>query len=86
MKSEDTNGETIGAKSDLKSARPRTGISDDFMIFLSSLRFYVKSILGILAVQNWPFLHIWGLCFLVSYEFLHFLKAENDRINKIQSL
>ena len=25
MKSEDTNGETIGAKSDLKSARPRTG-------------------------------------------------------------
>ena len=27
MKSEDTNGETIGAKSDLKSARPRTGIS-----------------------------------------------------------
>ena len=26
MKSEDTNGETIGAKSDLKSARPRTGM------------------------------------------------------------
>ena len=30
------------------------------MIFLS-FRFYVKSILGILRVQNLPFYHIWEL-------------------------
>ena len=43
------------------------------MIFLS-LRFYVKSILGILEALNFGF-----------YEFLHFLKGEIDQINKIQS-
>ena len=41
----------------------------NFRIFVS-LRFYVKSILDILEVQNQPFHN------LDSYEFLHFLKAE----------
>ena len=50
------------------------------MIFLS-LRFYVKSILRILELQNLP-LEALNFDF---YEFLHFLKAEIYQFNKIQS-
>ena len=57
----------------------------NFMIFLS-LRFYVKSNLMIVEVQNLPFFkHLQGLNFAFN-GFLHFLKAEIYQINKIQSL
>ena len=56
----------------------------NFRIFLS-LRFYVKSILRTLEVQNLPFLtHLEALDF-DFHEFLHFLKAEvvDQQINKM---
>ena len=55
-----------------------------FLVFLS-LRFYVKSILGILEVQNLPFQqNIKALNFDVLRIFA-LLKAVNYQIDKIQS-
>ena len=45
------------------------------MIFLS-LRFYAKSILVILEMQNLPFLTRLEVLNFDYYEFLHFLKTE----------
>ena len=56
-----------------------------FMIFLSC-KFYVKSILRIAKVQNMPFLaHIKALNFSF-HELFHYLQAEIDQNDKIQSL
>ena len=57
----------------------------NFMSLLS-FRFYVKSILEILEVQNLPFWHILRLWIFIFYELLHFWEVEIDQINKIRSL
>ena len=49
---------------------------------LLSLRFYVKSILEILEVQNLPFWHFYRLLILIFMNFCIFLKAGIFLINK----
>ena len=56
----------------------------NFTIFLW-LRFYVKSILGILEVQSMPFQRYLEAPKFDFYEFLYFLKAEIYKMNKIHS-
>ena len=46
-----------------------------------SLRFYVKTILGILEVQNLHILKDLEVLNFDFYEFLHFLNVEIDQIN-----
>ena len=55
------------------------------MIFLS-FRFYVKSILRILEVQNLLVQHIKGLWIFKNCEYLHFLKAEIYQIQSPQNV
>ena len=51
----------------------------EFIIFLS-LRFYVKSFLGILEMQNLPFDTLEALN-MEFYEFLYFLEDDNYQFN-----
>ena len=62
------------------SVIPASTQCGNFRIF-KQLRFYVKSLFGILEMQNLLFTFRGSNDF---YEFLHFMKAEIYQINKIQ--
>ena len=70
----------------ITSSRDKTikakGHSVEILKNLLPLRFYVKSILGNVEVQNLPFLQIQRLWIWI---FCDFLKPEIYQINKIQS-
>ena len=63
----------------------QTAQCGNFKIFVS-FRFYVKSILRIIEVQNQPFYHISEDLNFDFYEFLHFRKAEIDQTSKFRAL